>query len=427
MENEESLPLNYEVLNQLLEEETMRVTPTDLPDNPFHYNNIGDADTLLQVCKALIDSNSLVGIYGYEEVIKGIYKITIEEENTFWVNEYWRDLLLECYYHGPISKNNKNLYSADSNGRVQLLLTRLATITYTVYSIQPMYRGLWAVIIYDITSGLLDPSSIETFHVSDETLEEIYRLKIERPKSILPENSSTILVDESTSRFSGAIWYDAIREKNITLAGVGGIGSYVGFMLSRMKPNQIIMYDPDIVETVNMSGQLYSKDDVGTSKVVALSDMMHKYSNYYQNIVFTEKFDENSSATDIMICGFDNMKARSLFFDKWKKHVLFRETPEKCLFIDGRLAAEEFQVFAIQGGDRRAMDEYSSKWLFSDAEADETVCSYKQTTFMANMIASVMVNLFVNFVANECNPIIDRDVPFMTSYSADTMFFKVDM
>lgn len=99
----------------------------------------------------------------------------------------------------------------------------------------------------------------------------------------------------------------------------------------------------------------------------------------------------------------------------------------EMLFIDGRLAAEEFQVFAIQGNDTRAMREYRSKWLFSDAVADETICSYKQTTFMANMIASVMVNLFVNFVANECNPIIDRDVPFMTQYSADTMYFKVEM
>ena len=91
------------------------------------------------------------------------------------------------------------------------------------------------------------------------------------------------------------------------------------------------------------------------------------------------------------------------------------------------MAAEEFQVFAIQGNDERAIVEYGRKWLFSDAAADETICSYKQTTFMANMIASVMVNLFVNFVANECNPIIDRDVPFMTQYSADTMYFKVEM
>ena len=69
---------------------------------------------------------------------------------------------------------------------------------------------------------------------------------------------------------------------------------------------------------------------------------------------------------------------------------------------------------------------YENNYLFNDSEAEETVCSYKQTTFCANMIASVIVNLFVNFVANECNPLIPRDLPFLTRYDASTMFFKTE-
>lgn len=91
------------------------------------------------------------------------------------------------------------------------------------------------------------------------------------------------------------------------------------------------------------------------------------------------------------------------------------------------MAAEEFQVFAIKGDDKRAMEIYEEEWLFDDSEAEETLCSYKQTTFMANMIGSVMVNLFVNFVANECDPVFPRDVPFLTTYDASTMYFKVEM
>lgn len=91
------------------------------------------------------------------------------------------------------------------------------------------------------------------------------------------------------------------------------------------------------------------------------------------------------------------------------------------------MAAEEFQVFAIQGDDIRAMKLYEEEWLFCDSEAEETLCSYKQTSFMANMIGSVMVNLFVNFVANECDPIFPRDVPFLTTYDASTMYFKVEI
>ena len=247
----------------------------------------------------------------------------------------------------------------------------------------------------------------------------------------IPVNSQTITVDETTSRFSGAIWYEEIRKQVVTLAGVGGIGSYVGFLLGRLKPQRLIIYDPDRVETVNMSGQLYGQEDVGKFKSVALAIMVKNYANYNNIVTLTNRFEANSEPTDIMICGFDNMEARRTFYESWKQRVLFypadSDNRKKCLFIDGRLAAEEFQVLSIQGDDERAMAEYENKWLFSDAEAEETICSYKQTTFMANMIASVMVNIFVNFIANQCGPIIDRDVPFFISYDASTMFTKVEM
>lgn len=254
---------------------------------------------------------------------------------------------------------------------------------------------------------------------------------LENTHQEIPVNSQTITVDETTSRFSGAIWYEEIQKQAVTLAGVGGVGSYVGFLLGRLKPQRLIIYDPDRVETVNMSGQLYGQTDVGNYKSVTLSIMIRNYANYNNIVALNDRFDANSEATDIMICGFDNMEARKVFYERWKQRVLSYPTGsndrKKCLFIDGRLAAEEFQVLSIQGNDDRAMKEYEGKWLFSDVEAEETICSYKQTTFMANMIASVMVNIFVNFVANQCNPIIDRDVPFFISYDASTMFTKVEM
>lgn len=46
----------------------------------------------------------------------------------------------------------------------------------------------------------------------------------------IPENSATITVDETTSRFSGAIWYEQIRKQTVTLAGVGGIGRFGNFV-----------------------------------------------------------------------------------------------------------------------------------------------------------------------------------------------------
>ena len=242
----------------------------------------------------------------------------------------------------------------------------------------------------------------------------------------IPRNPAYI-INELTSRFSGAMWFDKIQEKTIILAGVGGIGSYVGFLLSRMNPKSMFIYDDDIVEAANMSGQLYATEDIGIPKVDALSRTLNKFSMYNSVFAVKDRFTIDSEATDIMICGFDNMEARKIFFEKWRAHVLSKPTEERshCLFIDGRLAAEELQVFCIRGDSDYHMDKYYNQYMFSDAQADATVCSYKQTTYMANMIGSIIVNLFTNFVANEIVPLI-RELPFLTSYEADTMHFKTE-
>lgn len=245
----------------------------------------------------------------------------------------------------------------------------------------------------------------------------------------IPTNSATLLVDEATSRFSSAIWYENIQKKTIILAGIGGIGSWAALLLARLKPVSMFIYDDDIVEAVNMSGQLYGQSDLGRPKVSALAEMVKNYASYSSIFAISERFTEESEAGDIMICGFDNMVARKLFFNKWVDHVHSKPEEERknCLFIDGRLAAEEFQVLCIKGDDEYNISRYSNEYLFSDAEADETICSYKQTTFCANMIASYMVNLFVNFCANQCNPLIDRDLPFLTTYNAETMYLKTEV
>ena len=233
------------------------------------------------------------------------------------------------------------------------------------------------------------------------------------------------MINQETSRFSSAVWYDEIQRRTVTLAGLGGIGSYVAFLLSRLDIQNIYLFDPDTVEVGNLSGQLYDDESIGQNKAYATGTLLRKLSHYYRTNCYPENYN-TSFATDIMICGFDNMDARRQFYNSWKRRATSAPDPSKCLFIDGRLAAENLQVLCIKGDDLYSMERYETEFLFSDEEAEETICSYKQTTFMANMIGSIIVNLFVNFVANEyCEELIKRDLPFYTEYSASSMYFKV--
>ena len=241
--------------------------------------------------------------------------------------------------------------------------------------------------------------------------------------SALPKNSMSYALDETTSRFSGAAWFNAIQLSTVVLAGLGGIGSYILFCLSRMKPKQIFIYDDDVVEMANLSGQLYSSTMIGKRKVDAMAELARDFSCYYGVQAVPQRFTADTPAGDIMICGFDSMAARELFFASWHNHVLSKPAEERknCLYIDGRLSIDTLQVFCITGEDEEYMTQYNLKYLFSDSEADDTICSMKQTTYLACMIGSLMTNLFTNWVANLLNPIIPYDLPFFVEYDAQNI------
>lgn len=243
---------------------------------------------------------------------------------------------------------------------------------------------------------------------------------------LIPPNSPTILIDESTSRFSGAEWYEEIKNQRVIIAGIGGIGSNVAFQLARMTPERMVLYDPDIVETVNMSGQLFSHSSVGTYKVEAIARMIAQYTSTRSVYSISRRFTEEDNAGPVMICGFDNMGARKTFFEKWYSFVQDSspEYKDKCLFIDGRLSIDTIQVLCIKGTDDYNINRYKEEYLFNDTEADSTICSLKQTTYLASMIGSIIVNLFTNFVANTLEPVIPYDLPFFTEYDAQNMIFK---
>lgn len=375
---QESLPTTMqEAYNSLMESTN--------EDNVREYNEVGYADlntfstVLNSIRMGIITSLNVVGLDGVPNTYKIVYSSTEGVTGRIFVNEHFKSLIEEA----------------------------------------------WAI---RTDNSVEDDGDSISFELSEEE-QAILDQAVEDAHQEIPTNSATLLVDEATSRFSSAIWYENIQKKTVILAGVGGIGSYVGFLLARMKPASMFIYDDDIVEAVNMSGQLYGQSDLGRPKVSALAEMIRNYAGYSSVFAISERFTNESEASDVMICGFDNMAARKLFFNKWLSHVQSKSEEERknCLFIDGRLAAEEFQVLCIKGDDEYNINRYNNEFLFSDAEADRTICSYKQTTFCANMIASYMVNLFVNFCANQCEPVIDRDLPFLTTYNAETMYLKTEV
>lgn len=234
--------------------------------------------------------------------------------------------------------------------------------------------------------------------------------------------------NDNTSRFRGAPWFDIVTQQHITVIGLGGIGSYLTFLLSRLQPISLTLIDDDRVDASNLSGQMYGISNIDTLKTTSINRIIREFSNYYNASAVAERFtpEHNWLIKPITFCGLDNMEARRDCYNSWKSSIVNCSSITPALFIDGRLAMEEYQIFCITREDTERREIYERDWLFSSDEAENTVCSLKQTSFMATGIASMMVNLMVNYLCNWVLGANIRDVPFFTSYSAPCVFLKTE-
>ena len=84
-------------------------------------------------------------------------------------------------------------------------------------------------------------------------------------------------IDITKSRFRDAAWYGNIETLTtpIVVGGAGGIGSWLTLFLARMlSESHLFLYDFDMVEEVNMAGQLFGRQHIGMSKVNAIQDIV---------------------------------------------------------------------------------------------------------------------------------------------------------
>ena len=205
------------------------------------------------------------------------------------------------------------------------------------------------------------------------------------------------------SRFKDAPWLPQNNESCL-IGGAGGIGSWLTFFLARagFRPN---VYDFDIIEEHNIGGQLFSKEDIGKPKVESLYDMIFRYCDNHIN-AFKKAIDQDSPTHYFCFSAFDNMKARKDLFEVWEKSI--SKCPVTPIFIDGRLTAEQLQIFCVTPDN---IGRYKNE-LFDDSEVEDAPCTFKQTSHCAAMIASHMMGFFTNHLTNIYERENVRDVPF---------------
>lgn len=224
-------------------------------------------------------------------------------------------------------------------------------------------------------------------------------------------------------RFSDAPWFEWLKKRDVIILGAGGIGSWVTFALARIGCS-IHVYDMDTIEPHNLGGQLYSVHDVGQNKAVAIASLSHNFSGGESDITSYGRFDEDSPIGTIVISCFDNMASRALAFNKWSEALASDlDNAQEYLFIDGRLLAEDYQVYGVVAG---RLDAYKET-LFEDGEVADAMCSLKATTHCSMGIASDIVGLLTNFATNRSMGMDVREVPFSIIKSMSLFMYELKL
>lgn len=242
----------------------------------------------------------------------------------------------------------------------------------------------------------------------------------------LPEEAvEEKVVSPFKQRFSDAPWFERLKATPILLIGAGGIGSWVAFCLSRIGCGYTI-FDMDTVESHNLGGQLYSLEHVGQNKALAISALAHQFSGRENEVQVEGMYTKESPSNEIVIAAFDNMAGRKVAFENWCELMAEDKANEKdYLFVDGRLLAEQYQVYAVTC-DPKSISRYRET-LFEDGAVPDVMCTLKSTTHCSMGIASDIIGVLTNFATNRAYGIDAREVPFLIEKSIDLFTYNVEV
>lgn len=222
------------------------------------------------------------------------------------------------------------------------------------------------------------------------------------------------MISNTQDRFKAANWYNPDNPLEITLGGLGGIGSWFAIPAYKIGWRLFVYEDSfNTVDESNVGGQFYGEDQYGMDKVSALLQLLKLtgLENNYQVINMYSVFRENFIVFPIAVSAFDNMEARRHMFEGWKKSLRTKDKKAPAIFIDPRMTAETGLIYCVKN--QNDVERYEAE-LFDDDGAQQLTCSYRATPHCGMRIASYIVQYICNQVSNKAMGENFRDVPFRT-------------
>ena len=191
-------------------------------------------------------------------------------------------------------------------------------------------------------------------------------------------------------------------EIQVSIVGVGGIGSAVCWNLLRLGVQNIAIFDPDRVEGHNLANQLFGMSDVGLPKVEALSrSAMHVLDEKVHGE--SVRVASGTALGEVVFLCVDRMHDRKVIMEQ----CCFGNPGVKRVF-DARMDASHGVVYSIDPNKSEDRDEWLRYW-FPDADAnnDTAACGGKiSVCYTAGIVAGLMAHEFVRWTQSLKDPAV---------------------
>ena len=105
-------------------------------------------------------------------------------------------------------------------------------------------------------------------------------------KTILPTKE---MLDEALIRRHTRPVFDAMAAAHVGIAGLGGLGSNIAVMLTRLGVGHLVLADFDQVDLSNLNRQHYMLTHVGMDKTKALAQQLYQINPYIDLTLYKEK------------------------------------------------------------------------------------------------------------------------------------------
>lgn len=119
----------------------------------------------------------------------------------------------------------------------------------------------------------------------------------------------------------------------LVLVGIGGVGSrfaemFVRYNLKHHRFKELVIVDPDVVETKNLQRQMYFRRNIDRTKVDSLYDILKEIDNellvykYTAQILSEAHLDIIANPGDLCVCCTDDIRSKQVISNYFRSYII---------------------------------------------------------------------------------------------------------